>query len=164
MMKTLGRLAVALVVYGLVIAILQWLLPGFQQAPLITNIAALLILALLNTFLRPALVRLTLTVNVLTLGLFTLVLNGLLLLLVQIFLPKFIIGGLLEAIIITIVLTIVGVMLEGALFDEEDRDLREYNRINRLVRKNPNRVTDQRPGLIMLEINGISEPVLRRAI
>src|SRR3954452_86981 len=134
-MKVLGRLLVALIVYGLVIAFLEWLLPGFQRAPLSTNIVALLLLAFLNTFLRPALVRLTLTVNVLTFGLFTLVLNGVLLLVVDLILPKFAVGGLLDAIIITIVLTMVGVVLEGALYNEEDRELREYNRIKRLVRK-----------------------------
>jgi uncharacterized membrane protein YvlD (DUF360 family) len=164
MTKTLGRLLVSLVVYGLVIAFLQWLLPGFQRAPLATNIAALLILTLLNTFLRPVLVRLTLIVNVFTFGLFTLVLNGLMLLLVQLFLPRFQVGGLLDAIIITFVLTIVGVMLEGVLYNEEDRELREYNRIKRLVRKNANTVKDTRPGLILLEIDGLSEPVMRRAI
>jgi uncharacterized membrane protein YvlD (DUF360 family) len=164
MMKTLARLLISLVVYAVVIAFLEWLLPGFQQAPLVTNIGALLLLTLLNTFLRPVLVRLTLTVNVLTFGLFTLVLNGLILLLVDLLLPRFAVGGLLEAIVITIVLTIVGVILEGVLFNEDDRELREYNRIKRLVRKNKNQVVDSRPGLILLEIDGLSEPVMRRAI
>ena len=163
-MKTLGRLLVAFVVYGLVIAFLEWLLPGFQRAPLVTNIGALLVLTFLNTFLRPALVRLTLTVNVLTFGLFTLVLNGLMLLLVDLLLPRFAVGGLLDAIIITIVLTMVGVFLEGILFNEEDRELREYNRIKRLVKKSANQTRDMRPGLILLEIDGLSEPVMRRAI
>src|SRR4051794_3733085 len=163
-MKMLGRLLVALVVYGLVIAFLEWLLPGFQRAPLSTNIAALLVLTFLNTFLRPALVRLTLTVNVLTVGLFTLVLNGLILLLVDLVLPRFQVGGLLDAIVITFVLSVVGVVLEGALYSEEDRELREYNRIKRLAKKTPNQPKETRPGLILLEIDGLSEPVMRRAI
>src|SRR3954452_19973801 len=164
MMKTLGRLVVQFIVYGLVLAFLQWLLPGFQQAHLLTNIAALLILSFLNTFLRPALVSLTLTVNVLTFGLFTLVLNGVLLLLVDFLLPKFLVGSLWEAIVVTIVLTMVGVVLEGILYNEEDRELREYNRIKRLAGKRATLSTGGRPGLILLEIDGLSEPVMRRAI
>ena len=164
MLKTVGRFLVQLAVYLLVIAFLEWLMPGFQKAPLITNIGALLILTLLNTFLRPVLVRLTLTVNVLTFRLFTLVLNGVVLLLVDLLLPRFAVGGLLDAIIITFVLSLVGVVLEGLLYSEKDQELREYNRIKRLVGKSSNEATDKRPGLILLEIDGLSEPVMRRAI
>ncbi|MFL5733278.1 MAG: phage holin family protein [Chloroflexia bacterium] len=160
----LGRVLVQLVVYLLVMEFLEWLLPSFHNAPLITDIAALLLLSLLNTFLRPILVRLTLPVNVLTFGIFTLILNGLIFLIVDLLLPRFAVGGLGTAIFVTFTLTMVGVVLESVLYSEEDQELHEYNRIKRLIGKRANQVKGGRPGLILLEIDGLSEPVMRRAI
>ena len=54
------------------------LLPSIHIASLGSALAAALLLGLINTLLRPILVLLTLPVTLLTLGLFLLVLNGLL--------------------------------------------------------------------------------------
>jgi putative membrane protein len=53
------------------------LIPGVQVDHLSTLIVATLVIGLLNSFIRPVVLLLTLPVNVLTLGLFTLVVNGL---------------------------------------------------------------------------------------
>jgi putative membrane protein len=52
------------------------LVPGIQIDHFSNLIVATLVLGLLNTFIRPLFVLLTLPVNVMTLGLFTLVING----------------------------------------------------------------------------------------
>ncbi|MEA5114922.1 MAG: phage holin family protein [Geobacteraceae bacterium] len=49
---------------------------GVSVDRLLTTIIAALVIGLLNAFIRPLLLVLTLPVNVLTLGLFTLVING----------------------------------------------------------------------------------------
>jgi len=61
---------------GLVVAVS--IVPGIRVEGWKTTAVAALVLGLLNTFVRPLLTLLTLPVNVLTLGLFTLVINGLL--------------------------------------------------------------------------------------
>ena len=52
-----------------------------------------LMLGIVNTFLKPALVILTLPLSILTLGLFVLVINALMLLLVAWLVPGFIVAG-----------------------------------------------------------------------
>lgn len=54
---------------------------------------AAVLLSLVNAFIRPVVVVLTLPINVLTLGLFTLVINALLLLLVDAILPGLHVSG-----------------------------------------------------------------------
>lgn len=55
---------------------LAWLMPAVQLRSVGVAIFAAAVLALLNTLIRPFLLILTLPVNLLTLGLFTFVING----------------------------------------------------------------------------------------
>lgn len=56
--------------------LLAWLMPAVQVASFGTALVVALVLGLLNAVIRPVLVVLTLPVNLLTLGLFTFVING----------------------------------------------------------------------------------------
>ena len=78
-----------------------------QQA---TFIAAL-VLALVNAYLRPLVVILTLPINILTLGLFTLVINGLMLELVSWLIPAFHVEGFWTAVGGALVISIVSCLL-----------------------------------------------------
>jgi putative membrane protein len=78
-----------------------------QQA---TFIAAL-VLALVNTYLRPLVVILTLPINILTLGLFTLIINGMMLELVSWIIPTFHVEGFWTAVGGALVISIVSCLL-----------------------------------------------------
>ncbi len=54
------------------------LLPGIELQGFYAALITILLLGLVNIFIRPVLVLLTLPINIVTLGLFTLVINGLL--------------------------------------------------------------------------------------
>src|SRR5215217_2817146 len=54
-----------------------WILPGVEIADVRTTIIVALVLALLNTFIKPILVLLTIPITIVTLGLFLLVINAL---------------------------------------------------------------------------------------
>lgn len=69
------------------------LLSGIHVASVPTAFLAAAILGILNTFLRPVLLLLTLPLTVLTLGIFAFVLNALMLLLVAYFVPGLEIDG-----------------------------------------------------------------------
>ncbi len=86
-----------------------------QQA---TFIAAL-VLALVNSYLRPIVVILTLPINILTLGLFTLVINGMMLELVSWIIPAFHVEGFWTAVGGALVISIVSCLLN--LFLQPDR-------------------------------------------
>jgi putative membrane protein len=78
-----------------------------RQATLI----AALVLALVNTYLRPLVVILTLPINILTLGLFTLVINGMMLELVSWIIPAFHVEGFWTAVGGALVISIVSCLL-----------------------------------------------------
>jgi putative membrane protein len=78
-------------------------------------IAAAVVLALVNTWLRPLVVILTLPINILTLGLFTFVINALMLELVSWLIPAFHIDTFWTAIGGAIVITIVSFLLNWFL-------------------------------------------------
>jgi putative membrane protein len=75
------------------IAVAAWLIPGVQVDGFGTLILAALLMGLVNAFVRPLLVLLTLPLTVLTFGLFLLVINAALFGLVAFFLDDFNVAG-----------------------------------------------------------------------
>jgi len=72
---------------------------------------AALVLGILNMLVRPVLIVLTLPINIMTLGIFTFVLNGFLLKLVDAFVSGFSIDSFMTAVIASIVLTLVNMAI-----------------------------------------------------
>jgi putative membrane protein len=97
------------------IIITAYLLPGVTLAGVGAALAAALVLGLINTFIKPVLILLTLPLNILTLGLLTFVINALLILLTSSLVPGFQVSGLLSALIFSLVLSIVNYVL-GLIF------------------------------------------------
>ena len=71
-----------------------------------TLIAAALLLGVVNAFVRPIIIILTLPITLITLGLFLLVINALMLMLVSWFLPGFLVAGFWPAIGAAIVVSL----------------------------------------------------------
>ncbi len=69
------------IVFSLAIGASAYLLPGVTVESAGVAIIAALIIGLINAFVKPLLVLLTLPINILTLGLFTFIINGLLIIL-----------------------------------------------------------------------------------
>ncbi len=78
-----------------------------------TLIAAALLLGIVNAFVRPIIVILTLPITLLTLGLFLLVVNALMIELVAYFLPGFIVAGFWPAIFAAIVVSLTSWVMSG---------------------------------------------------
>jgi putative membrane protein len=80
---------------------------GFPAA-----LAASLLFALVNTFLKPLFLLMTLPLNILTFGLFTLVVNGFMIYLVSAILrPNFGVSGFLQAVIIALLISIFNLII-----------------------------------------------------
>jgi len=71
----------------------SWLLTGVRVNGIFPAILAAALLGICNAVLRPLLIVLTLPLNILTLGLFTFVINALMLLLVSAVIPGFYVLG-----------------------------------------------------------------------
>lgn len=100
------------IVYAVAIAISAYLLPGIHvDGPLAVLITAL-VLGIINAVLKPILQLLTLPLTILTLGLFSLVINALMVLLAAAIVPGFNVDGFWWALIFAIVLSLIsGVLL-----------------------------------------------------
>lgn len=72
------RILLVWAINALCLLALPYVLPAIELSSFGTALIVALVLGLLNTFIRPVLLVLTLPINVLTLGLFTFVINGLL--------------------------------------------------------------------------------------
>jgi putative membrane protein len=100
-------------VSGLAIIITAYLLPGVKVEGFFAALVTALILGLINAFIRPVLILLTLPLNILTLGLFTLVINALLIMLAAAIVPGFTVQGFWWALLFGLVLAIVNFALGG---------------------------------------------------
>ena len=71
----------------------SWLLDGIRVNGIFPALLAAALLGILNAILRPLLILLTLPLNILTLGLFTFVINALMLMIVSAIIPGFYVRG-----------------------------------------------------------------------
>ncbi len=103
---------ISLVVNALAVAVAAYLLTpyvrldGFRSAFFVA-----LLMALINTFVKPIITLLTLPINLLTLGLFTFILNGIFILFISGIIDGFEVQSFGWAIIFSIVLSIISSLL-----------------------------------------------------
>ncbi|KKR43885.1 MAG: hypothetical protein UU10_C0003G0022 [Parcubacteria group bacterium GW2011_GWF1_40_6] len=113
-MKTL----IHFIVSALAILITAYVLPGVYVDGLFAALVLAVILGVINTFIRPVLVVLTLPLSIVTLGLFVLVINALLVMLASYIVPGFTVAGFWYAFLFGIVLAIVSYVLQ--IFEREN--------------------------------------------
>ncbi|MDA8124780.1 MAG: phage holin family protein [Deltaproteobacteria bacterium] len=95
------------------VLIASWALDGIQVDGLLPAILAAATLGILNAFLRPLLILLTLPVNILTLGLFTFIINALLLQIVSSLIPGFAVHGFWTAVLGALIVSVVSGLLNS---------------------------------------------------
>ncbi len=83
------------------------LLPGIQLHGAVAVIIAALVLGIVNAIIRPLLLLVSLPLNILTLGLFTFVVNALMLELTAALVPGFEVHGFLTAIVASVLLAVI---------------------------------------------------------
>lgn len=91
----------------LAIIIAAYLIPAVEVETLVAAFIAALVLGLINMILKPILVILTLPINILSLGLFILVINAGLVLLTSMIVPGFNVVGFLGALLFSVVLSLI---------------------------------------------------------
>ena len=95
--------------YALALVFTAWLIPGIEVNSIWTALLACIIIALINTFIKPVLQFITLPINFLTVGLFSFVLNALLLMLAGWITPGLEVEGFLSALLGSIVLSLFSI-------------------------------------------------------
>ena len=109
------RLLISWLINALALLALPYLFTSIHVDTFITALIAALVLGLINTLVRPILVLLTLPVTLLTLGLFILVINGLLFWLVGSFVRGFTVGGFWAGVFGAIVYSIISWALSSLI-------------------------------------------------
>ena len=108
-----------LLINGLAVWITAWLLPGVMVENFLTSVIVAVVLAVINTFLKPILIVLTLPVTIMTLGIFLLVLNALMIMLAGSLVPGFVVGSWRSALWFSLVLWMVNTVLEMMTGDKK---------------------------------------------
>jgi putative membrane protein len=109
------RMLIGWLLNALALLAVAYLLPSIKVDSFVTALIAALVLGLVNTLLRPILVILTLPVTLLTLGLFLLVINGLLFWAVGSFLDGFSVGGFWSGVLGAILYSVISWLLASLL-------------------------------------------------
>ena len=107
------NLVAQLLISGLAVFVAGYILPGVHIANFGTAIIIAIVLGVVNTFVKPVLTILTFPLTVVTLGLFLIILNGLMILLTSAIVPGFKVDGILWAIIFGFVMSGVSSVLHS---------------------------------------------------
>lgn len=102
------NLLIRLLINALAILLIAYLVPGVAVTGFYTALIVAVVLGLINLVIRPLILLLTLPINILTLGLFTFVINALLFWFVGTVIKGFSVEGFIPAFIGALILTVIG--------------------------------------------------------
>jgi putative membrane protein len=102
---------------ALAIGISAYLIPGVYIDGFVTALVLAVVIGIINITLKPILFFLTLPITILTLGLFALIINALVILLASAIVPGFRIESFFTAIVFSIVLSLVNLILNRLVHD-----------------------------------------------
>ncbi len=105
---------------ALTLIVISRILPGFHFASFYNALITALVLGLVNAVIRPIVIILTLPINILTLGIFTLVINALMLWIVQSVVKGFTIDTFSTAIWAALILWIIS-WISNALIHKSEK-------------------------------------------
>ena len=157
------RAVVIAIIQVISFLVLAHIIPGFSFDSIFTVIVAALVISFLNAFLQPLLLRISFPLTVLTLGFSSLLLNAFMIYLAAALLPGFQLESFWTALWLTIGLAVINTLF-SSLFSIDDMD--SYYRYvmktqaQKVAKTKPTKI----PGVIFIEIDGLSRAVLQRAI
>lgn len=110
-MKTLSTFLVS----SLAMFVSAWMVPGVEIKNYLAALLVVIILSLINLVIKPVILFLTLPLNILTLGLFTFVINALMISLAAFIAPGFTVSGFWAALLFSLVLSLIVSIFDSLL-------------------------------------------------
>jgi putative membrane protein len=107
------HILIAILINTLAVLVTGYILPGIHIASFWTALAVAVVLGIVNAILRPIIFILTLPINILTLGLFSFVIMGLLVYLVSAIVPGFKVDNFWWAILFAIIVALINWFLSS---------------------------------------------------
>lgn len=102
---------ISLIASMISVGLSAYLIPGVEVASVWTLLWVAIVMGIINAFIKPVVQLLALPITILTLGLFALVINAILVLLVATIVPGFQVDGFWVALLFSIVLSIVNAII-----------------------------------------------------
>ena len=99
------------VLFALALILVAKITPGVEISSFIAAMIAIAVIGLINVFIKPIITILTLPINILTLGLFTFIINAALFGLTAFLVPGFSVGGFFPAIVGSILFSIFSMII-----------------------------------------------------
>ena len=110
---------IRLLVTALAAYFAAWLLPGVTINNVLTAVGVALVLAILNAIVKPILVILTIPITIVTLGLFLLVINIIIVKLCDYLIDGFKVDGIIAALLFSLIVSVVSSILHGLAKDRD---------------------------------------------
>ncbi|HKL90144.1 MAG TPA: phage holin family protein [Allomuricauda sp.] len=113
------KLILRLLLNAIAVVILSYVLPGVGVDSMLTAIIVAVVLSILNFLVKPILVIFTLPITILTLGLFLLVINAIIILLAANLIDGFYVTSFWWAIIFSLLLSLLQAILQSVLKEDQ---------------------------------------------
>ena len=101
------------ILFALALIFTAYIIPGISVANFTSALIVVIIMALINIIVKPILTFVTLPINILTLGIFTFIVNALLFMLAGYLAPGFQVDGFLRALIGSLIMSVLGSIINS---------------------------------------------------
>ena len=115
------KFLIKLLVTALAVMLAAYVLPGVEIVDTKTAIIVAVVLALLNTFVKPILIILTIPITLVTLGLFLLVINIIIIKIADGLIDGFTVDSWFWALLFSLVVSLIASLLDGFAKRSDDR-------------------------------------------
>nr|WP_299339922.1 phage holin family protein [Allomuricauda sp.] len=115
------NLIIRLLINALAVIILSYALPGVGVDSFVTALIVAVVLSILNFLVKPILIILTLPVTIVTLGLFLLIINAIIILLAAHFVSGFYVSSIWWAVLFSILLSLLQSILQSILTKDKKK-------------------------------------------
>ncbi|MFH0702788.1 MAG: phage holin family protein [bacterium] len=105
------KLLIRWILYTLALLLIVHIIPGISISGILTALIVTLAISFTNFFIKPFIMLLALPINLMTFGLFGIIINSLLLMLIAFLIPQFIIKGFIPALMGSILFSIFSIII-----------------------------------------------------
>ena len=157
------RLIVVFIVAWLSLLLTAAILPGLRIDDALTLTLAVIALAAINALIRPVILVVLASISTIAVIIATLVFQVLVFFLVEWLLPGFTINGVFAALIASLVFATFNTIL-SAIFSVGSDESYYGMLVAQMARKQPGRIESDKPGVVIVQIDGLAHPILAHQI
>src|SRR3954452_12705361 len=139
------------------------IMPGISVTKLGTLVAAVVVLALFNALVRPVVLAVFAGVSTIAVIVATLVMQVVSFLFIEWLLPDFQVNGVVAAFIGPLVFALFNTLL-AAIVNADSGDTFYGTLVAQLARRRPDTIVTDSPGLVIVQIDGLAQPILAQQI